>query len=234
MSAYDARDPWWVPAPLTAQTSARPRRAAVTIDPMGNGVDPDIAAGIQKAAQVLSAAGYEVTYADPPDVAAATDLWGYLVQAEMRTLTASVIRPLVSADARRALDLFASVVREPDLAGYMNALAERNLHARNWSQFFTQYDVLIGPVSTMQPFEVGFDIADGASALQVGEALGLTVTCNLVGLPAVVVPVGVAHGLPQAVQIIGARFQEMSCLDAAEMIETSLGTVTPIDPIANT
>jgi len=79
----------------------------------------------------------------------------------------------------------------------------------------------------MQPFEVGFDIASSANMQQLDAALGLTVTCNLLGLPAAVVPVGVAHGLPQAVQIIGARYQEMACLDAAEVIEASLGTVTP-------
>ena len=39
----------------------------------------------------------------------------------------------------------------------------------------------------------------------------------------VTVPVGVRDGLPQAVQIIGPRFREDLCLDAAETIETVLG-----------
>jgi amidase len=50
-------------------------------------------------------------------------------------------------------------------------------------------------------------------------------------LPAAVVPIGVANGLPQAVQIIGSRYQEATCLDAAEAIEAALGIVTPIDPV---
>jgi amidase len=42
--------------------------------------------------------------------------------------------------------------------------------------------------------------------------------------------VGVAKGLPQGVQIIGPMYREDLCLDAAEAIESALGTLTPIDP----
>ncbi len=44
-----------------------------------------------------------------------------------------------------------------------------------------------------------------------------------------VVPVGTANGLPQGVQLIGDRYREDVCLDAAEAIEQRLGVVTPID-----
>jgi amidase len=45
-----------------------------------------------------------------------------------------------------------------------------------------------------------------------------------------VVPVGIEDGLPQAVQVIGPRYREDLCLDAATAIEDSRGTITPIDP----
>jgi amidase len=44
------------------------------------------------------------------------------------------------------------------------------------------------------------------------------------------VPAGVADGLPQVVQVIGPRFREDLCLDAAEAIEAACGVLTPIDP----
>jgi amidase len=44
------------------------------------------------------------------------------------------------------------------------------------------------------------------------------------------VPAGEANGLPQGVQVIGPRFREDLCLDAAEAIESRLGTLTPIEP----
>jgi amidase len=53
---------------------------------------------------------------------------------------------------------------------------------------------------------------------------------NLLGLPAAVVPAGLADGLPAGVQIVGARFSEMRCLAAAESIEAALGALTPVDP----
>jgi amidase len=57
------------------------------------------------------------------------------------------------------------------------------------------------------------------------------VVVNLLGLPAVAVPAGCDGGLPQAVQIIGPRFREDLCLDAAEVIEERTGAgQTPIDP----
>jgi amidase len=53
---------------------------------------------------------------------------------------------------------------------------------------------------------------------------------NALGLPAVALPVGIADGLPQAVQVIGPRYREDLCLDAATVLEDRLGIITPIDP----
>ena len=58
----------------------------------------------------------------------------------------------------------------------------------------------------------------------------VTVAVNNLGLPAVAVPVGVAKGLPQGVQVIGPRYREDLCLEAAEAIEARRGVITPIDP----
>jgi amidase len=58
----------------------------------------------------------------------------------------------------------------------------------------------------------------------------MTTAVNALGLPAVALPVGVADGLPQAVQVIGPRYREDLCLDAGQAIEASLGIISPIDP----
>ena len=42
-------------------------------------------------------------------------------------------------------------------------------------------------------------------------------------------PAGLAAGLPCGVQIMGERFQELACLEAAEVVETALGLATPIE-----
>jgi len=74
-------------------------------------------------------------------------------------------------------------------------------------------------VCTQQPFPIGSDLegADGVRAIT--DSMRVTVAVNNLGLPAVAVPVGVANGLPQGVQVIGPRYREDLCLDAGEAIE---------------
>jgi amidase len=54
----------------------------------------------------------------------------------------------------------------------------------------------------------------------------------LLGLPAVAVPTGVHDGLPVGVQVQADRWRDDWCLDAAAAIEATLGSFTPIDPVA--
>jgi amidase len=54
---------------------------------------------------------------------------------------------------------------------------------------------------------------------------------NLLGLPAAVVAGGTTGGLPVGVQVLGDRFQELLCLEAAEAIERQVGVLTPIEPV---
>jgi amidase len=82
----------------------------------------------------------------------------------------------------------------------------------------------------MQPFPLGFDVAGADEFAAVLRAFRLTGLVNLLGLPSAAVPVGVAGGLPQGVQIIGDRYREDLCLDAAQAIEERVGVLTPIDP----
>ena len=49
---------------------------------------------------------------------------------------------------------------------------------------------------------------------------------NVLGLPAAVVPVGLHEGLPVGVQIVGSRYREDMCLDAAEAIERKADILT--------
>jgi Asp-tRNA(Asn)/Glu-tRNA(Gln) amidotransferase A subunit family amidase len=60
--------------------------------------------------------------------------------------------------------------------------------------------------------------------------LRMTLAVNALGLPAVALPVGVGDGLPQSVQVIGPRYREGLCLDAAAALEERVGIITPIDP----
>jgi amidase len=230
MCAPDARDPWHVPAPLRGPDA--PKRAAVTVDPAGEGVDPDVAAGVRRAAGALRDAGWELVEVDPPRVPEARDMWAALVRYEVEAGFVPVLQQLGGADANRFLEIGLAGMPKLDAAGYFRGLADRAALAREWAHFSTDYPVILGPVNTMQPFPVGFDLEGPDEIQQLLRGFRLIVSANLLGLPVAVVNAGLGDqtGLPQAVQLIGGRFREDLCLDAAEAIEDRLGVVTPIDP----
>ena len=98
-----------------------------------------------------------------------------------------------------------------------------------WGEFLETRPLVVGPIYTDPPFEVGSDLGDGRVAETI-RGMRLALAVNALGLPAVAVPVGIGDGLPQVVQVIGPRFREDLCLDAAAVLEERAGTLTPIDP----
>ena len=232
MSARDPRDPWWAPAPLVGEPVARPVRVALSIDPAKAGVHADVAAAVRDAGNALANAGYAVEEIEPPDVEGVAATWTTICINEMRHVTQPWIRKYGGADINRSLDLTLAAVPDVDVDGYMKALALRAKHIRDWTLFLERYSLVVGPVSTAPPFEIGFDTAGPERHAEVTRAQRLLVAVNLLGFPAVSVPTGVAGGLPTGVQIIGARYREDLCLDAAEAIEAQRPLPTPIDPVS--
>jgi len=231
MSARDPRDPWWAQVPLLGEPVARPIRVALTVDPAKQGVHADVAAAVRDAGNALANAGYAVQEVEPPDIEGVAVTWTTLCVNEMRHVSQPWIRKYGGVDINRSLDLTLAAVPDVALDGYMKALALRAKHVRDWTLFMEHYPLVVGPVSTEPPFEIGFDTTSAARHAEVTRAQRLLVAVNLLGFPAVAVPTGVAGGLPLGVQVIGARYREDLCLDAAEAIEAQRPLPTPIDPI---
>jgi amidase len=236
MSGADPRDPWWTPAPLSGPPPQRPVRVAVTLDPTGQGVEPAVLDGVKRGAKALADAGYEVHEVDPPPpaVTQGAHLWGQLFATELRMAVLPVMQRVASPDALAFLEDFFSVVPPVGHTAYVMDLAARNGIARAWAQFQHDWPLVLGPVATIEPPPVGFDLGGPDNVFALVEAHRLTLVVNLLGLPAVAVPVGVWDRLPQGVQIIGPRYREDLCLDAAQALEDQLGVFTPIDPVDDT
>jgi amidase len=140
-----------------------------------------------------------------------------------------MMQPMVSSGAQRFLETIFEMEPPIALDAYQGALAGRLAIARAWSEFQVSHPLVLGPVCTAQPFPVGQDVRSVDEVRAMTDSMRLTVAVNNLGLPSVAVPVGVADGLPQGVQIIGPRYREDLCLDAGEVIEARLGVITPID-----
>jgi len=231
ISGSDPRDPWSVPLPAgsAAHPGTGPRAVAVIAEPDGGPAHPDVVASVRRAADALAEAGYQVQEVNPPSIAAAFETWSQIVCSELHAMW-PLMEALVSPRARAFLEnWFArwSVTRDRLVLAWI----ERLKVARAWTEFQVEYPLVLGPVSTQPPFEVGFDTRGPDETAETMRRHRLLTVANLVGLPAVALPTGVVDGVPQGVQVIGPYLGDEPCLAAAMAIEQSLGTITPIDPV---
>lgn len=219
MAAADARDPGWTPAPLQGPPPSRPIRVAMSVDPFGHGVHPSVADAVKAAARCLANAGYAVEEVPLPRVSEAASLWRLLVMNDMRRgLLPGVLK---HGDEAARITMLAMLQHTPesDFGTYIEGLERRTTILREWLVFLEQYPLVLLPVSMEPPFKQGLDL-EGTDAMEwIMKAQAPLLSVPTLGLPAVSVPTGVAHGPPLGVQLVASRFREDICLDAAEVIE---------------
>ena len=109
------------------------------------------------------------------------------------------------------------------------AYITRHALHRAWGEFPETHPLIVAPIGTDIPSLAGTDLDEGRVAEDI-RTMRMVMAVNALGLPAVAVPVGMGEGLPQVVQVIGPRYREDLCLDAADAIEERLGILTPLDP----
>ena len=228
ISAPDARDPRWVPAPLKGPAVTGRTRVAVVRNPLGAGIDPHVSAGVDRAAGWLADAGYDVVDAEPPQIGEAMQAWVDAIWADIGVLWPN-LKPIAGAgvlnfiEALLAKGLFKPVDQEAQLGVW---IAIHKIGAA-WAQFLQDHPVVLSPVCCERPWIVGDDISRVA---EIAMAMRMVVPVNILGLPSCAVPVGCDDGLPQGVQLIGAHFREDLLLDAAQAIEDRAPVLTPIEP----
>ena len=230
MCQPDPRDPWWNPAPLFGPPLPAPIRVAMVTQPGDGQMDSGVVAGVEKAGQALSAAGYEVEAVEPPMLTDLWRLWIDLTGAELRSLTLPNVKQIISAGALKFLTYWIESFPDRGLAGYMTGLAQRNRISRKWCRFQEKYPLIIGPVTAGPPFKRGGDIASREDFNTILKGCPLTMSANVLGLPAVALPVDLQDGLPLGVQIIAPRLHDDLCLNAAQALEEQAGVITPTTP----
>jgi amidase len=224
------RDPWTVPAPLRGPDLARPIRVALVLDPGGQGTAAQVQDGLRKAAQALEDAGYAVDELEPPGIDAAANALLVMDSAPgVRAVWEQVLAASAPSDLRRFVTAFFEAAGLPDAVATEQAFITRHALAQTWGEFQELHPLIVAPIATDIPREAGTDLDAGQVAKDI-QTMRMAMAVNTLGLPAVALPVGVADGLPQAVQVIGPRYREDLCLAAAQAIEDRLGILTPIDP----
>jgi amidase len=230
MSGKDARDPWWVPAPLEGPVV--PKRAALCLAPDGLETAAEVKAAVADAGKRLERAGWTVEMVEttpplhePADLN--TRLWlgdGYEAQLEAAEREGD-------PGALACLRGNRSKVFPFDSAALSRALTRRATLMREWLLFLETYSVLLMPVSAELPFPDGLDMRDDASFARVWRAQLPQIAIPFLGLPALTVTTGLVGRVPVGVQVVSTRFREDLCLLAGEAIEAGGTPSMPVDPV---
>ena len=223
MAQPDVRDPWWVPAPLEGPALPSPIKVAVCKTPAGIACHSAVAQAIDSAAGYLSNAGYAVEMVDPPLVAEIAECWRTLLMTDTKIMSEAAMREYGGEDINQVLGDYLAASNVRDLEGYMRALADRTRLLRSWNLFMEDYPLVLAPVSQVPPFPQLEDLKGTARVREMLDEQSMLYAVNVLGLPAAAVPTGLHDGIPMGVQIIGPRFREDLCLDAAEAVERGTG-----------
>lgn len=228
LSGRDIRDPTSVTAPLEGPVPTN-RNVALVTEIEGITMPPAFVAAIRRAGDILEAAGWHVEECQPPELARVNEVWAQLLTRDIEE-TVSLISPLMSDGAVGLLSEL--IERYPSSAMPNTAVhAERDRLCRDWSAFNQRYPLIVGPVWADVQFLHDADIAPDTGTDTLLNRLAFITPGNLLGIPAVAVPMGVHDGLPLAVQVYADRWREDLCLTAAQWIEDEVGLICPIDPV---
>ncbi len=212
------------------------------IDEMRTGIDPDVWARIEAAAEALTHAGATVGTVSVPAVTYGLTAYYIVAPAEASSNLARYdgVRYGLRVDApdtatmnarTRAAGFGPEVTRRIMLgtyalsAGYYDAyygkaLKVRRLMAQEFDAAYGRFDVLLSPTSPTVAFPFGAK-TENPLAMYLSDVC--TIPSNLVGHPAMSVPFGTgAHGLPVGVQLLGPALSEPVLFRAARVLEEAM------------
>ena len=225
MAKGDPRDPWWVPAPFVGEPIAKPIRVAVTRNPHGFPIHPDIDRAIVRAAGWLADAGYAVDEVEPPPIAEPARAWFQVAVAEMHALLFPMAQQFGSRTIQKIFGYYEQMEGLVDPDGYMRGIADRTRMTRAWNVFLEVHPLVVTPFLMRPTFPWDYDARGFEHTRELFTAGMYSHGINYLGLPAGVLPVGLVEALPAGVQIIGRRFREDLILDAMQVIEDRVGVL---------
>ncbi len=212
-------------------------------DYFGEGLDPQVAAAVKKAAAVLEEKGAIVeefdlslvkyaipTYYTIADAEASSNLERFDgVKYGYRAKEFEGLHPMYKKtrsegfgpEVKRRIMLGSFVLSSGYYdAYYLKALKVKALIKKAFDDAFARYDLILGPVAPTTAPELGKSLSDPMK-MYLGDIY--TISLNLAGLPGISVPVGTdEQGLPIGMQLIADCFQEKKMIRAAYTYEQAV------------
>lgn len=214
----------------------------------GEGIDPEVAKGIQAGIQTLIDLGAEVSECSLPHTEYAIPAYYLIATAEASSNLARYdgVRYGYRAEAEDVLGMFKKTraegfgqeVKRRIMLGtyalssgyydayYLKAQKVRTLIKQDFDKAFEKFDVLLSPTAPTPAFKFG---EKSANPLAMYLSDITTVPINLAGIPAISIPAGFVKGMPIGMQFMGKAFDEGTLYRAAYTFEqnTNYHTLKP-------
>jgi len=208
-------------------------RIGIPRSAIGDGIDDDVAAAFAAFIEGLEALGAETREIHLPATEHATSCYYLLATAEAssnlarydgvrygrRSATETGLHEMMAAsrdeglgeEVKRRILLGTFVLSEGYYDDYyQKAQRVRSLIAQDFRAAFDQVDAIVLPTTPTPAFPIGEKVDDPLS-MYLSDVF--TITANLVGAPALSVPIGLSEkGLPIGAQLVGRHFDESTIL----------------------
>jgi aspartyl-tRNA(Asn)/glutamyl-tRNA(Gln) amidotransferase subunit A len=102
---------------------------------------------------------------------------------------------------------------------YLKALRFRRMLKEEFNKIFKEFDAIVSPTMPILPPKLGELIAD---PIKMYYSDVNTVIANLIGAPAISIPIGFVNGLPVGLQVMVRHFNEVTALYISKFLEDKL------------
>lgn len=244
MAGRDERDSTTIPnlpqSLLPADNTPGKLKIGVVKEYMTDAVQPEVREAVSKRAEQLRALGHDVEEVSIPSLDLALAIYYIVIPAEISSNLSRYdgIKYGLSAKEAKSLDEVYGLSRDQGFmaenkrriligtyvlssgyydAYYRKAQTARTILISEFNKVFSNYDLLIGPVSPTTAFKLGENTEDPLKMYLLDI---MTVAVSLAGLPAISVPSGADNqGLPIGVQLIGKQKSDGLLLAVTKQME---------------
>ncbi len=232
---------WSLELPPPRRSELGDFKVAAWLDDPECSVDSAVGNALESLVQMLGRSGVAVdTRARPPaGLAEAANIWGRLFSSEHTP-------DMADAEFNAAVEKASSVVAADDTTppaeytairrrDWLQANEERHQLRARYEDFFSDYDVLLAPVSPVPA--ITHDQSDDTDARRISingeqrpywDQLTWMIAFGVCLLPVTVAPAGLTpDGLPVGVQIVGPNLQDRTTIEFARLLAEVTGGFTP-------
>ena len=218
------------------------KKVGIVKEYMDEGVQPEVKAAVQAAAEKLKAAGAIIEEVSIPSIDLALAVYYIICPAEVssnlsrydgqryqysypdaKNLDESYTKSRAHGfgkEAKRRIMIGTYVLSSGYYdAYYRKAQLVRTKLINEMNAAFEKHDFLIGPVAPTTAFKLGQNSDD---PLQMYLSDVMTVSANLTGVPSISIPAGEAEGLPIGLQIMAPQRRDHALLTMARQTEELL------------